>query len=127
MPDKKTPEAECLERHDMSLLAKLLSTPDMCMQRISAAMDKVKAIQALLNATPQRRNYEEDWDSNRKYAQGHLLEAWGSLNAAGHGLAPDCDRCPTHREQRDTDVRMNIALEAEINRLKELWLRQMRS
>lgn len=73
----------------------------------------------MLDATPQRKNYEEDWDSNRKYAQAHLLEVWGSLNAAGHGLALDCDRCPTHREQRDTDVRRRIVLEAEINRLKE--------
>ncbi len=96
-------------------------TPSDCISRISNAMDEMLAIRDLLDATHRGKEYKADWDANRKYARGHLSEAWSSLGAALNGLSLS-RRQPTRDEEVDATVEMQrrhlVALRAEVKRLE---------
>ncbi len=106
----------------MGVFAKRL-TPGDCINRISNAMDELAAIQKVLDATPRGKEYKANWDANRKYAHGHLSEAWESLGAALNGLISS-QRQPTRDEQIDVTVETQrkhlVALRAEVKRLESV-------
>jgi hypothetical protein len=85
-------------------------TPKDCIERISNAMNELESIRTCCTTTPKGTEYKADWDANRKYAEGHLTEAWLSLGWALNGL--ECsNRLPTHEERI-------VALTSEVNRLE---------
>jgi len=122
--------APLLELLDMVVFAKRL-TPGNCIEKISTTMNKVMLIHDMLDATPQGKECKADWDAKRKYAHGHLSEAWGSLGAALNELMVS-KRWPTWDEQieiREETQRKHLAtLRAEVERLKEaLTMAEMRT
>src|SRR5690349_17039861 len=90
------------------------------MSRISDAMDEVQAVQNMLDVTPKGKDYQADWDADRKAAQAHLSDAWLSLGYAlsSTGLG---NRYPTrndeHRELIEAQ-REAAALRSEMERLE---------
>jgi hypothetical protein len=70
----------------MAILTKKL-TPNDCIGPVSDAMNEVRNIQALLNATAKEPTYKAEWEANRKRAHLHLSEAWSSLGAALNTLS----------------------------------------
>ncbi len=93
-----------------------------CIERISVAMNEIMIIRDMLDTTPKGTEHTADWDAKRKYAHGHLSEAWGSLGAALNELMVS-KRWPTWDEQieirMETQRKHLATLRAEVERLKE--------